>query len=140
MQFLSRGLLRSRHSLPASSSLSNRFLSRWPSRFIKPRKARQPSNGKPWLAYASAFALISGSSWVAYENYQPFRHALLAAVRCSRVAGMSILALFKLRKCLIGWMLNRGRYRWCCRLQVHIRTDLCVGKRAVTRVLPMPSS
>ncbi|ETW80424.1 hypothetical protein HETIRDRAFT_320637 [Heterobasidion irregulare TC 32-1] len=90
MQSSSRGLLRSRHSLPASSFLSNRFLSRWPSRFIKPRKARQSSNGNPWLAYTSAFALISGSSWVAYENYQPFRHALLAAVRCSRVAEAAI--------------------------------------------------
>lgn len=46
-----------------------------------------PPKSKPWVLYPVSVLLLGGASWVAYENVQPFRHTLLASVRCSRVAG-----------------------------------------------------
>lgn len=48
-----------------------------------------------WLAYPGSFLLLAGVSVVAYENYQPFRHAVLAVVRCSRIAGTSLRYSYK---------------------------------------------
>ena len=44
-----------------------------------------------WLAYPTSFLLLAGVGIVAYENYQPFRHTVLAVARCSRIAGMHVL-------------------------------------------------
>jgi aarF domain-containing kinase len=41
-----------------------------------------------WGRRAVALAVVAGGGWAAYENFQPFRYTVLAAVRCSRVAGM----------------------------------------------------
>ncbi|KAH8995740.1 ABC1-domain-containing protein [Lactarius akahatsu] len=42
-------------------------------------------------AYSIAITFGVGISFIAYENHQPFRHTVLAVVRCSRVAGAAIL-------------------------------------------------
>lgn len=42
----------------------------------------------PWISYPATLLLLSGATWYAYENYQPFRHTVLAVVRCSRVGGI----------------------------------------------------
>ncbi|KAN0091092.1 ABC1 family domain containing protein [Tylopilus felleus] len=47
-------------------------------------------SANPWLLYPAAALLLGGAGYVASENYQPFRHTLLAVVRCSRIAGAAI--------------------------------------------------
>ncbi|KAF9501491.1 ABC1-domain-containing protein [Pleurotus eryngii] len=45
----------------------------------------------PWPATSTGILVIAGGSYAAYENYQPFRHSILAAVRCWRVAVAAVL-------------------------------------------------
>jgi len=68
-----------------------RHLTRWPprrSRIPPPRPLRSDVIGGPrsFAAYSIAIAFGAGVGFIAYENYQPFRHTVLAVVRCSRVA------------------------------------------------------
>lgn len=46
-----------------------------------------PKRISSWISYPATLLLLSGGTWYAYENYQPFRHTVLAVVRCSRVGG-----------------------------------------------------
>src|SRR5258707_14259133 len=41
---------------------------------------------RSFAAYSIAIAFGAGVGFITYENYQPFRHTVLAVVRCSRVA------------------------------------------------------
>ncbi|KAJ7579222.1 ABC1 family-domain-containing protein [Mycena floridula] len=53
-----------------------------------PKKKSPATNS---FIYPTSIALVSGIGlYLAYENYQPLRHSVLATVRCSRVAGASI--------------------------------------------------
>lgn len=68
-----------------------RHLTRWPSRRSRippPHPLRSGVIGRPrsFAAYSIAVAFGAGVGFIAYENYQPFRHTVLAVVRCSRVA------------------------------------------------------
>ncbi|KAF7782568.1 hypothetical protein Agabi119p4_1944 [Agaricus bisporus var. burnettii] len=45
---------------------------------------------KPWM-YPTAVLLVGGTGFIAYHQYQPFRHICLAVLRCSRVAGAAVL-------------------------------------------------
>jgi hypothetical protein len=68
-----------------------RHLTRWPqrrSRIPPPHPLRSDVIGGPrsFAAYSIAIAFGAGVGFIAYENYQPFRHTVLAVVRCSRVA------------------------------------------------------
>lgn len=42
---------------------------------------------KPYITVPATLLVAGGIGYVTYENYQPFRHTVLAVVRCSRVAG-----------------------------------------------------
>jgi len=42
---------------------------------------------RSFAATLIAVAFGAGVGFIAYENYQPFRHTVLAVARCSRVAG-----------------------------------------------------
>ncbi|KAF9227405.1 ABC1-domain-containing protein [Gyrodon lividus] len=67
-------------------------------RFLSTQAPASPSSSKkrrranPWILYpATVTALLLGcAGYVAYEKRQPFRHAVLAVVRCSRVAQAAI--------------------------------------------------
>ena len=48
-----------------------------------------PLKSKSWILYPVSVLGLGAASWIAYENIQPFRHTVLAGVRCSRVAGES---------------------------------------------------
>ena len=70
---------------------STKRLSRLP--FRRPEKLPPPplrgvvSRGaRSFAATSIAIAFGAGVGFIAYENYQPFRHTVLAIVRCSRVA------------------------------------------------------
>ena len=80
-----------RTTAPSNSFSSVRRLSRWPFRRpghlppVHPLRVR--AGARPLAAYSIAVAFGGGVGFIAYENYQPFRHTVLAVVRCSRVAG-----------------------------------------------------
>ncbi len=42
----------------------------------------------PWIFYPTCAVILGTACFVAYETSQPFRHTVLAVVRCSRVAGI----------------------------------------------------
>ncbi|KAJ3724516.1 ABC1-domain-containing protein [Lentinula raphanica] len=46
-----------------------------------------------WIACSTSLLLLTGAGTLAYYNYKPFRHALLAGIRCSRVAEAAILGV-----------------------------------------------
>lgn len=49
---------------------------------------KDPKRGpRPYVTVSATLLAIGGTGYVAYENYQPFRHTVLAVARCSRVAG-----------------------------------------------------
>ncbi len=83
----SAGLLCARCTVPFVPP-SNTFIrrhGRWP--FRRSGKPPWASTGARSLAaYSIAIACGTGIGFVAYENHQPFRHTVLAVVRCSRVA------------------------------------------------------
>ncbi|TFK75415.1 ABC1-domain-containing protein [Pluteus cervinus] len=51
----------------------------------------QPIARNPWILYPTTFLVVGGVGVLAYHNYQPFRHTVLAVVRCSRVARAAVL-------------------------------------------------
>ena len=71
------------------SNFSIRRLGRWPFRRSGQASPLRPpgAGARPLAAYSIAIAFGAGVGFVAYEKYQPFRHTVLAVVRCSRVAG-----------------------------------------------------
>ena len=95
---LSLGLRARRTHTPPFGALhshsSVRHLARWLPRrsgtLPPPRLRGVASRGaRSFAAYSIALAFGVGVGFTAYENYQPFRHTVLAVVRCSRVAGES---------------------------------------------------
>ena len=46
-----------------------------------------PKSTRQWLVVPATLVLFSGAGYLTYQHYQPFRHLVLAAARCSRVAG-----------------------------------------------------
>lgn len=79
------------YCVPCAPAVSQRVRFNHPGRGW--RSTKVPSNHRPgwrpsrWLLYPTTLLLLSGVGITAYENNQPFRHSILAAVRCSRVAG-----------------------------------------------------
>lgn len=51
-----------------------------------PRNRGRPSL-KNYLTPPATLLLVGAAGYLAYEQYQPFRHTVLAVVRCSRIAG-----------------------------------------------------
>jgi hypothetical protein len=61
---------------------------------LSARARRQPQEVRPvnvkrlhWAFYPSILLLASGAGVIAYYYSQPFRHSVIAATRCSRIAG-----------------------------------------------------
>ncbi|KAF5385816.1 hypothetical protein D9615_002577 [Tricholomella constricta] len=67
---------------------------RWP-RSLNNDTAPSPLTRKSsgWAVYPASLLVLGGAGWVAYENSQPFRHTLLAVMRCSRVGRAAILGV-----------------------------------------------
>jgi len=98
LRFMLSLALRARRTHPPPLGLVHshsyvRYLSRWlPRRSGKlpPPPVRGGAGGggaRSFAAYSIALGFGVGVGFTAYENYQPFRHTVLAVVRCSRVAG-----------------------------------------------------
>ncbi|KAG2145993.1 ABC1 family-domain-containing protein [Suillus bovinus] len=52
--------------------------------------APQHPRGRSWLWYPATLLALTGVGYYAYENHQPSRHAVLATIRCSRLARAAI--------------------------------------------------
>lgn len=99
------------------------------------------ATANPWILYPGAALLLAGAGYVAYENYQPFRHALLAVVRCSRIARMCTYCSWYAADRRHAWfalLVNIHPFR-CCnhrsyRLQVHFCSRLLVRGGKAARV------
>lgn len=83
--------------------------------------AKPSSSVRTYLALPATLLALYGLGYVAYENSQPFRHTVLAVVRCSRVAGTS--RPFRSTKGCRS-PLYRGRSVGCHRLQGHVCKDI----------------
>lgn len=58
-----------------------------PNRGPNSRRFTARSALRPWFVLPTTLLVFCGAGVWAYENYQPFRHSLLAIARCSRIAG-----------------------------------------------------
>ncbi|KAK7687101.1 hypothetical protein QCA50_009602 [Cerrena zonata] len=58
------------------------------------------SKVNPWIAWPTTIVVLVGAGVVAYETYQPFRHTVLAVVRCSRIGEAAVLGAFDYKKTL----------------------------------------
>jgi hypothetical protein len=70
--------------LPPEAPRNSGLRLRWHSKISSSHQQWRPN---PWIIYPTALLLVSGAGLVAYGKFQPFRHIVLASVRCSRVAG-----------------------------------------------------
>ncbi|KAI0081203.1 ABC1-domain-containing protein [Panus rudis PR-1116 ss-1] len=52
----------------------------------------------PWIATSATIVLLAGAGVVAYDTSQPFRHTVLAVIRCSRVAEAAVLGAIDYKK------------------------------------------
>ncbi|KAG1895528.1 ABC1 family-domain-containing protein [Suillus fuscotomentosus] len=57
--------------------------------FLPSQKPFRPQE-KSWLWYPGTLLALTGVGYYAYENHQPSRHAVLATLRCSRLARAAI--------------------------------------------------
>ncbi|OJA08664.1 hypothetical protein AZE42_01169 [Rhizopogon vesiculosus] len=82
----SRSFIRSQNSLIRHGvDLNKRLVSSQASQ-TPPKRPR----GNSWLLYPTTLLALSGVAYYAYEQHQPFRHAVLATLRCSRLAEAAI--------------------------------------------------
>ncbi|KAF8798703.1 ABC1-domain-containing protein [Phlegmacium glaucopus] len=81
-----------------SRTILNPSLYRRQTRWL--RTIGSPNNGgysgwsktSPCVFYTTCAVILGASCFVTYQTSQPFRHSVLAVVRCSRVAGAAILS------------------------------------------------
>ena len=92
-----------------------------------------------WVFVVPTTLLILGGAGVLAYNYnQPFRHTALAAVRCSRIAGMWLSDAVVGLSCDSGHTDCRGGHPWGSRLQDDVREDVRLGGGTAEGVLGMP--
>ncbi|KDQ53504.1 hypothetical protein JAAARDRAFT_136813 [Jaapia argillacea MUCL 33604] len=53
----------------------------------------RPPQKSPWVLYPGAIVFLGAAGLVAYKTNRPFRHSVLAVVRCSRVAAAAVLGI-----------------------------------------------
>lgn len=58
-----------------------------------PASDGQRTGSKSYVTVPTTLLVLGGLGYAAYENYKPFRHTMLAVVRCSRVAGAYVCML-----------------------------------------------
>ena len=75
---LCRRQTRQLRTIRPSNTPNNSGYSRW-------------SKTSSWIFYPTCVAILGAACFVTYQTSQPFRHGVLALVRCSRVAGELLL-------------------------------------------------
>ena len=99
----------------------------------KPLSGR-PRGVKATLTFTTAALVAFGAGYVAYSKHQPFRHSILAVVRCSRVAG-AILQLMYPAFTQHLQLHHSGCYYGGYRLQANICAHLCFRGGEVIGIL-----
>ncbi|KAH9963906.1 ABC1-domain-containing protein [Russula dissimulans] len=93
-----------RFPLLCVAPLSTRRLTRWLPRpsasgtHPPPLRGAVSGRARSLTTYFTAIAFGAGVGYIAYENYQPFRHTVLAVVRCSRVAEAAIFGVIDYKR------------------------------------------
>jgi uncharacterized protein (DUF983 family) len=86
-----------------------------------------------WSLLFAGVLGVSVVTWTAWKEYQPFRHSVLAAVRCSRVAGeVTVLMLHfipSLSNKILQVLLYLVRLTIRLRSQNRMNQTRCVWKR-----------
>ncbi|KAG1732224.1 ABC1 family-domain-containing protein [Suillus paluster] len=82
----SRSFLRSQKSFIRHNVDPNKRLASSDAPRAQPKRPR----GNSWFFYPAALLALTGAGCYAYDNHQPSRHAVLATVRCSRLARAAI--------------------------------------------------
>lgn len=83
---------RSLFDLASRNLSSNLHQPRWHSH-ARPKRSHSGPNSNtrrktnPWIAIPTTAVVITGLGFYAYHNSKPFKHSVLAVVRCSRVGG-----------------------------------------------------
>jgi aarF domain-containing kinase len=63
------------------------------------------SKTSPWIFHPSCAVIFGAACFVTYQTSQPFRHSVLAVVRCSRVAGKcSFLCHTRTKELMYLWL------------------------------------
>ncbi|KAL1735496.1 ABC1 family-domain-containing protein [Schizophyllum commune] len=77
-----------RQSVGADLSTSSHRLQHTSRRCVSTEApAAQQHRTRRRLLYSGSALVLAGGAYLAYENYKPFRHSVLAVVRSSRIAG-----------------------------------------------------
>lgn len=61
-----------------------------------PTASSSRTGSRARITVPATLLVVAGLGYVAYENYKPFRHTVLAVARCSRVAGAHVCPFYKL--------------------------------------------
>jgi hypothetical protein len=81
-----------RHDLDQTSRLiQRRLLHATQSRYSHSGHNHHRTPTSPWIFYPTCAVILGAACFITYQTSQPFRHSVLAALRCSRVAGEYIL-------------------------------------------------
>ncbi|EGN99873.1 hypothetical protein SERLA73DRAFT_180133 [Serpula lacrymans var. lacrymans S7.3] len=94
----------------------------------RPVLPRSRSNGL--LLYSTAFLTIFGGGYVAFEKNEPFRHSILAVVRCSRVAEAAVVGAIDYK-----WTFTRTYDSEEKRLEAYSHCHTRSAKRALKALL-----
>jgi len=91
-----------------------------------------PATWSLWFAGVLGASVVT---WTAWKEYQPFRHSVLAAVRCSRVAGEATVLMHHFIPIIYQKFFQALLYlvRLTIRLRLQNRMDQtrCVWKRTL---------
>jgi hypothetical protein len=139
--FLNRGFLSTGGTLKLHSCSA---LRRIPLHRVFPPKSRHISSpaentrqnrenvSATWSLWFAGALGVSVVTWTVWREYQPFRHSVLAAVRCSRVAGeVTMLVLYFMTDFnqLLQALLCSGRSTTRLHLQNRMNQMRCVWRR-----------
>ncbi|KAH7888736.1 ABC1 family-domain-containing protein [Phlebopus sp. FC_14] len=69
---------------------------------LRLHRKRTTSRARSWFLYTGTALALAGAGFIAYEKYSPFRHSVLAVVRCSRVAGAAIAGAVDYKRTFAG--------------------------------------
>ncbi|KAF8482583.1 ABC1-domain-containing protein [Russula ochroleuca] len=95
-----------------------------------PFRSDVTSGARSFATYSIAAAFGAGVGFIAYENYPPFRHTLLAVVRCSRVATAAVLGAIDYKRTFAGTYASDDE-----RLEAYSQCHLRSAKRVLRALL-----
>lgn len=135
MFFIRRG--RSLNQFPLSSTQRPSSLNFGPRsrRWHSPQATPNHPKTTSWIVYPTTVLVLSGAIWLTYDNSRPFRHVVLAGVRCFRVASEPCFPSSTYRG--LNCMMPRRGDAKCCGLQIAFLVFIHLGERPSEGLLSM---